>query len=384
MKFLEIHVLQTLPPSSPNRDEGGRPKSAVYGGVERLRLSSQSQKRQVRLLFRELGVIPKGERAVRTRRLATLLSGYVGLSPEEVLPALRGLLRGLGLRDKEGKAEYLLFLGENEIETLAGILRDYREVLETYGKQGDEEEGEGEEEAPKRARAKKSRAKSGELPEDLLKRFQSFPGSPSLEVALFGRMLADRGDAEVEGAFYVSHAISVLRDPVEEDYFTAVDDVPAEDGSLEAGMIEAQGFGSGLLYRYGLLDLGALERMVGKERALMGLEALLKAFPLALPQGKARAFAHFGEPEAILLRLGKGFPRNLARAYLRPVEGKDPLRLALERLLRYWEEFDRVYGVPEGEWRAGVTVLEEPLPSFPWRETLASLIQEAGERAREL
>lgn len=116
----------------------------------------------------------------------------------------------------------------------------------------------------------------------------------------------------------------------------------------------------------------------------MGLEALLKAFPLALPQGKARAFAHFGEPEAILLRLGKGFPRNLARAYLRPVEGKDPLRLALERLLRYWEEFDRVYGVPEGEWRAGVTVLEEPLPSFPWRETLASLIQEAGERAREL
>lgn len=381
MKFLEVHLLHTLPPSSPNRDEGGRPKSTVYGGVERLRVSSQAQKRQARLLFRELDLIPEGERAVRTRRLAELLSARMGLPLEEVLPPLKGLLKALGLGEKGGRAEYLLFLGEGEVETLAGILRDHWEVLEAYG--APEEEEKGEEEAPKRAR-KKAKAKAGELPAELLERFKAFPGRPSLEVALFGRMLADRGDAEVEGALYVAHALSVLRDPIEEDYFTAVDDVPAEDGSLEAGMIEVQGFGSGLLYRYALLDLGGLERSVGKERALLGLEAVLRAFPLALPRGKARAFAHLGEPEAILLRLGKGFPRNLARAYLRPVEGKDPLRLALERLLRYWEEFDRVYGPPEGEWRAGVTVLEAPLPPFPWRENLEALIGEAKGRAAEL
>jgi CRISPR system Cascade subunit CasC len=83
-KIAEVHVIQNLPPSSLNRDEDGRPKSVWYGGVERLRISSQAQKRAMRLLFRDLSLVPPEERAVRTRKVGELLEGALeGLAQEE-------------------------------------------------------------------------------------------------------------------------------------------------------------------------------------------------------------------------------------------------------------------------------------------------------------
>ena len=46
--FIDIHVLQSMPPSNVNRDDAGRPKTAVFGGTTRARVSSQSWKRAVR------------------------------------------------------------------------------------------------------------------------------------------------------------------------------------------------------------------------------------------------------------------------------------------------------------------------------------------------
>ena len=40
--FLDIHAIQTLPPSNINRDDTGSPKTAMYGGVRRARVSSSS------------------------------------------------------------------------------------------------------------------------------------------------------------------------------------------------------------------------------------------------------------------------------------------------------------------------------------------------------
>ncbi|MGR3718522.1 MAG: type I-E CRISPR-associated protein Cas7/Cse4/CasC [Paracoccus sp. (in: a-proteobacteria)] len=53
--FLQFHLLTAYPPSNPNRDDQGRPKEASFGGALRLRLSSQSIKRALRIsdAFRE-------------------------------------------------------------------------------------------------------------------------------------------------------------------------------------------------------------------------------------------------------------------------------------------------------------------------------------------
>ncbi|MFN8984843.1 MAG: type I-E CRISPR-associated protein Cas7/Cse4/CasC, partial [Burkholderiales bacterium] len=44
-RFVQLHVLTSYPPSNLNRDDTGRPKTAVIGDCTRLRVSSQSLKR---------------------------------------------------------------------------------------------------------------------------------------------------------------------------------------------------------------------------------------------------------------------------------------------------------------------------------------------------
>ena len=51
--YVDIHVLQTVPPSCVNRDDTGSPKTAVYGGVRRARVSSQAWKRSMTRMVSE-------------------------------------------------------------------------------------------------------------------------------------------------------------------------------------------------------------------------------------------------------------------------------------------------------------------------------------------
>ena len=384
MKLAEVHVLQNLPPSALNRDEDGRPKSVWYGGVERLRISSQAQKRATRLLFRAMELLPPKERAVRTRRLEALFQDHLqNLPPEEARRLVRAVFGALGLGIKENgsglQAEYLLFLSEEEVARLAEVaLRHRQALLALAGALEAPQEGE------KKGGKARGKAKAKEaLAQEVRRELEEALGKVGLELALFGRMLADRKDLGVEGALAVAHAIGATADPIDEDYFVAVDDL-AGAHEAQAGMIEARGFGAGTVYRYAVLDLGELEGLVGKERALLGLRAFLKAFPLALPQGGRRAFAHEGPPEVVLVRLGRGLPRNLARAFASPVDprGKDPALASAERLLAYWERLDRVYGPLEGEWKGGVCLFEGL--AFPMRESFPTLIEEAVAWARSL
>ena len=45
--YIDIHVLQTVPPSNINRDDTGSPKTARFGGVVRARVSSQAWKNEI-------------------------------------------------------------------------------------------------------------------------------------------------------------------------------------------------------------------------------------------------------------------------------------------------------------------------------------------------
>ena len=366
MKTIEIHVIHTVPPQAANRDDLGRPKSLTYGGVERARWSSQSQKRALRSLFRELELIPAEEQAVRTRALRQALKQELGWEEAELVEALQGLLAALGLKEEKGLMEYLLFLGNSEVAALAGILEAHREALREHLQARAAEEGKG-----------KRKAQAGELPAELMKALKG-AFQANLEVALFGRMIADRKDLEVEGALAVGHAVGVTADPIEDDYFTAMDDL-----LNQAGMLESRGFAAPTLYRYASLNLGRLAEQVGRERALLGARAVLQGFPFAIPGGGQRSFAHLGEPEAVLLRVGEGLPRNLAKAFARPVEGPEhPAEAALKRLMGYWERLDALYGPLQKEGKSGVSLF--PVEGFPWAASYGEAVERALKSAEGL
>ena len=71
-----------------------------------------------------------------------------------------------------------------------------------------------------------------------------------LDVALFGRMVADLPMLNVDAATQVAHAISTHPVTIEFDYFTAVDDAKKREESVGAGMIGTVEFNSATLYRF--------------------------------------------------------------------------------------------------------------------------------------
>lgn len=130
MKLLEVHILQTVAPSNLNRDDTGSPKDALFGGFRRARISSQAQKRAVRVAFRDWPLLSEEERAVRTKRLVEeLLRRLAGVEEELARRAIENALNALGFGVKEGRTEYLLFLGNRELDALAQGIRENLEAL---------------------------------------------------------------------------------------------------------------------------------------------------------------------------------------------------------------------------------------------------------------
>lgn len=79
--YVDFHILQTVPPSCINRDDTGSPKTAVYGGVTRARVSSQAWKHAMRAAFAENARLDVGK---RTKKAAELVKEQIlVLDPEQ-------------------------------------------------------------------------------------------------------------------------------------------------------------------------------------------------------------------------------------------------------------------------------------------------------------
>ena len=368
MKLLEVHILQTVAPSNLNRDDTGRPKDALFGGSSRARISSQAQKRAVRVAFRDWPLLSEEERAVRTMRLVEeLRRRLAGVEEELARRAIENALNALGFGVKEGRTEYLLFLGNRELDALAQGIRENLEALsgEVKGK------------------------KKAEVPPELKKALERvLDGGKAVDLALFGRMLADRPELGVDAAAQVAHALSTHKVDREFDFYTAVDDLnPKEDTG--AGMMGDVEFYSATLYRYAVVDLDKLvENLQGdKELALKGVLAFLEAFALTLPSGKQNSFAAHNPPLFVAFRAGEGMPRNLATAFEAPLRPKEevPLsRLSAEALLKEWAKFDRVYGPLEPEWKGALDLTGAEGDGVPRLENLKALKEKAAEAVKAL
>lgn len=308
--FVEFHLIQNFAPSNLNRDDTGAPKDALFGGYRRARVSSQCFKRAIRLTAADQQLLPADSLGVRTKKLVTLLQKRLtGRDAEEAAGKIESALAAAGLKVKEdGKTEYLLFLGEREIAGFAALVEEYWDVLEG---------------TPVAAEGKKAKkAAKASAPDAVKKKARALlDGGKAVDVALFGRMLADMPEVNQDAACQVAHAISTHRVEREFDYFTAVDDKGGPD-ETGAGMIGQVEFNSATFYRYAVVDAGKLLHNLQNDRelTLAALKAFTQAMVRAIPTGKQNTFAAHNLPAFVGVCLRHASPINLANAFESPVK----------------------------------------------------------------
>lgn len=302
-RFLDIHLLQTIPFSNLNRDDLGAPKTVVYGAATRTRVSSQSWKRQVRLSVETA----LGDPAVRTRRIVTSVAERLVLAgwPAELATfAGRQVLMSAGKsgikiekdRDKNDISSVLLYLPTAGLDDLAALAAEHRAALETES------------------------AKKTPKPVLPVAQVAAILARRTGTINLFGRMLAELPGADVDGAVQVAHAFTVHATTPEIDFFTAVDDIPSREDH-GSGHMNAGEFSAGTFYRYACLDLrGLVENLDGDAAVARELtEQFLSAFLTSLPTGKQNATAPNTPPELAYLAVRADRPMSLAAAFERPV-----------------------------------------------------------------
>jgi CRISPR system Cascade subunit CasC len=355
--LLEIHILQNFAPSNLNRDDTGSPKDAFFGGYRRGRISSQCLKRAMREYVRaHPGSLPPEALALRTKRLVQALVEQLkakGRSEEEARQKVERALGGMGLKvDAEGKTQYLLFLGHREVAKIADLIHQHWDGLAAP---------QAEEEGSKKKTKDAKRAAKEAVPEEIKKALGSvLDGGKALDVALFGRMLADLPEKNQDAACQVAHALSTHAVEREFDFYTAVDDLKPDENA-GADMIGTVEFNSACYYRYAALDLEKLRANLQGDTQLMlgGLEAFLRAMVKAKPSGKQNSFAAHNDPEYVLLTVRQDAdPRNLANAFEKPVRPSRERSLteaSVERLEAKWKKLSEAYGQDGEAWVLNLT-----------------------------
>lgn len=333
--FVEYHLIQNFAPSNLNRDDTGSPKDALFGGFRRVRVSSQCFKRAIRQAAREYDLIDHENRGVRTQKLLdALIKRLSEKNPEEARPKIEAVLAAAGLQLKDGKSQYLLFLGERELDGMAELVLQYWDDLPDEGS--------------KKAKKEAKNLEFARKAEALL------TGGKAVDVALFGRMLADMPGARKDAACQVAHAISTHRVDREFDYFTAVDDLQGPD-QTGAGMIGLVEFNSATFYRYASLSVGKLVANLQNDRelALSALGAFTEAMVRAIPSGKQNSFAANNLPAFVGVCLRHQSALSLANAFERPVMprvDKSLSALSIEALAEYENKVASAFASDKDQW----------------------------------
>jgi CRISPR system Cascade subunit CasC len=342
-KFVELHLIQNFAPSCLNRDDTNTPKDCVFGGFRRARISSQCLKRAIRLspvfkntLEQEIGCRSK----LLVGKLADeIIKSKPAEESKNIASAFIETL--LSTLEKDGdKTKVLLYLGTDEIHRMKDLLLSKWDELTQAISQ------EPEEQKTKKAKNKKLTPLQ-ELCKDLKKSYK--PGTKAADIALFGRMMAENPDINIDAASQVAHAISTHKVSMEMDFFTAVDDLLPES-ETGAGMMGMTGFNASCFYRYALIDVGQLEKNLSKDAELVikTVEAFLRASVAAIPTGKQNSMAAHNPPDTILAVVRqKGAPVSLANAFEKPVAAwkeKSMVEASTEAMDTYWGKITGIYG----------------------------------------
>lgn len=381
--LIELHLLQNFAPSNLNRDDTGAPKDCELGGHRRARISSQSIKRAIRQTFKSEELLSAEHLAARTKRAAEAIARRLverdGTRGAEDATTVAGALlnaikSGLHIV-ADGKTQYLLFLGGSELDGAAGVAEAHWDALLAAGGASATPEQDGDAPASRQrgGRAANRQNPATALPSDVrADLIRKLDGGRSSDLALFGRMIADLPEQNVDAASQVAHAISTNRVSMEMDFYTAVDDLKPDD-TAGADMLGTIEFNSACFYRYSNVDLAQLRRNLGNDEDLARrtLQAFLWASILAIPTGKQNSFAAHNPPSLILAVARESGPWNLANAFVKPIWPKrddDLVGLSVAALDAYWQSLTTMYGTRGivGRWVCttdpdGLTALKDGL-----------------------
>ncbi|MCT2360019.1 type I-E CRISPR-associated protein Cas7/Cse4/CasC [Brevibacterium casei] len=370
--FLDIHVIQSVPPSNVNRDETGAPKSAVYGGVRRARVSSQAWKRATREAFKSF--VDESKLGVRTQRIIEKIAAKIkevdGSLESEAEGIAERVLNAVGIKlekpkkkskdsedddDTRTESAYLVFFSDQQITKAAEqAVNDHREGKTKFDK--------------------KSYA-------PILK------ADNSIDIALFGRMIADLTDLGVDASAQVAHALSVHAVEPEADFYTAVDDYKVNDPERDAGagMLGTVEFNSSTLYRYATVNVDQLEQNLGsKDAAREALLAFARAFVLSMPTGKMNTFGNSTVPAAVIYSVRSDRPISFAEAFEDPLVREDGfVRAAVNGLVGYATDIDTTYTPAVGYWTSGVGSKTERLDELATRASVDEASQAAVSAAMD-
>jgi CRISPR system Cascade subunit CasC len=332
-----LHLLTSYPPSNLNRDDLGRPKTAIFGGTQRLRVSSQSLKRAWRESAPFEAAVGAANKGVRTLHVAyeRAYEPLVrkGIAEDKALAAASAI-RNAFEKGKDGEKE-------EKAEKPAKKKPDPREQLKTSQLIFV---------SPRQLSVIDDLVKlvaSGEkLDAAVVKEKLLTNEGLGADVSLFGRMMSANQHYSAEAAAQVAHAITVHKVTVEDDYFSAVDDLNEDAEDAGAGHIGTVEFAAGVFYLYVCIDRELLLENLGGDEALArsAIRGLVEAACTVSPKGKKATFGSMSRASYGLIEKGSQQPRNLSVAFLKAVREEDLLEAAILRLRTTRDQMDAVYG----------------------------------------
>lgn len=311
--YVDVHAIQTVPPSNINRDDTGSPKTAQYGGATRARVSSQSWKKAIRTYFLNHG--DQTNVGIRSLEIPRYVASKIrkiddSITEEDAIDMAKKVLKDAGVKsNKENKTSALFFIGSRQADELA------QAAIDTINTKADLQE--------------------------ILK------DNPAIDIALFGRMVADDPKLNEDASSQVAHAISTHSVQTEFDYYTAIDDFSSADNA-GAGMLGNIEYNSSTLYRYANVAVHEfIDQVKSSEAAVSALKLFIEAFAKSMPTGKINTFANQTLPQAFMVTVRPDRPVSLVSAFEKPILSNEGyVEKSIDRLSKEFKEV--------GKW------LEEP------------------------
>lgn len=304
--FIELHMIQNFAPSNLNRDDTNNPKDCEFGGHRRARISSQSLKRAIRRMpvFAQTTGAQVGERSkwlTRPIKERLIAAGKTEAEAQAVAVAfVQNYAAKMDGKSPE-KTSVLIYFSQSELQRIVdGLLANWDTVVP----------------------AARNNKTDDALVKQLIKETHNRTSAP--DIALFGRMLAEKPELNIDAACQVAHALSTHRVNMEMDFYTAVDDLQSResDEGAGAGMMGFTGFNSACFYRYSRVDWRQLVDNLGGDVGLARrtVEGFLRAALDAIPSGKQNTFAAQNPTSlAVAVIREDGQSWNLANAFENPV-----------------------------------------------------------------
>ncbi len=319
MNLIEVHLIQSFPFTCLNRDDVGAPKSAIFGGVQRARVSSQCWKRAIREYA--FGIAPEYFAGKRGLYHSESLAGKLverGIDENKAQKIAEEAISSISSSKEEGKKATLLYLSTQEIEALAD------QLVETMGEKIDSKK--------------------------IAKAIKGIKRKDAVDISLFGRMVASEPALTLEAAGMFSHALSTHAAANEVDFFSAVDDTKPKDvaGAAHINVFEAN---SACYYRYVGLNLDLFNDSehlkdvdVNDRRA--ALNVFLRAVLEAVPGARKNSMFGYTLPQFALAFVRQGQPLSLINAFEKPIKADREggyVAPSIEELKKHWDKMKKAY-----------------------------------------